>query len=111
MRALRTPRVVAGAVVILLVAVISPLRAHDVLYRGTVVAVQPEQVQVKTTDEKTKKEDTLSFKVTAKTRVKRGTATVPYASAAIAGGERIVVVVNHDAEAGHVATELRLAAK
>lgn len=85
--------------------------AHDVLYQGTVLAVESTKVYVKTVEEKSKKEENIWFTVTRETKVKRGEKPVAYADAKIADGERIVVVVNHDAKVQNVATELRLAAR
>jgi hypothetical protein len=81
-----------------------------VTYRGTVVAVEDARVQVKTIDAKTKKEETRWFGVSKQTVTKRGTTTVPYASAKIVNGERIVLIVVHEAEASLAAKEIRLAA-
>ena len=86
------------------------LTAHSVSYQGTVVAVEPAKVQVKTVDDKTKKEDSVWFVVNKDTKVKRGEATVKYAEASIAKGERIVVTIDHDAKVKMLATEIRLAA-
>jgi hypothetical protein len=82
-----------------------------VLYPGTVLRVEPERLQVKTVDPDTKRDVNLWFTITKDTNVKRGDALVPYADAKIAKDERIVVVVNHDAEGRNVATELRLAVR
>jgi hypothetical protein len=87
------------------------LYAHDVLYPGTVLAVETEKLHVKTVDAETKKELNLWFAVTRDTKVRRGDRIVTYVDARIAKDERIVVVVNHDAEAKNVAAELRLAAR
>jgi hypothetical protein len=106
-------RFVTGGLLAVIVVVI-PARAvvfaHDVLYPGTVLTVEAERLQVKTIDAETKKDLTLWFAVTKATKVKRGDRIVTYAKAMIAKGERIVVVVNHDAKVKNVATELRLAA-
>lgn len=87
------------------------LYAHDVLYPGTVLAVETERLQVKIIDAETKGEVSLWFAVTRDTKVKRGDTIVLYAEARIGKDERVVVVVNHDAEVKNVATELRLAAR
>lgn len=86
------------------------LSAHEVTYMGTVLAVEPTKVQVKTTDDTTKKEETLWFLVDRNTKVKRGDVVVKYADARIARGERIAVTINHDAATRNLATEIRLAA-
>jgi len=85
------------------------LRAHEVMYRGTVVEVQASKIAVKTTDDKTKKTETVWLAVNKDTKVKRGDVPVPYGEAHIAKDERIVVIVNHDAETKMLATEIRLA--
>src|SRR4249919_3093795 len=85
------------------------LQAHEMMYRGTVVEVQAAKIAVKTTDDKTKKTETVWLAVNKDTKVKRGDVPVPYAEAHIAKDERIVVIVNHDAETKMLATEIRLA--
>ena len=87
------------------------LLAHEMMYRGTVVEVQPTKIAVKTTDDKTKKTETVWVTVNKDTKVKRGDALLSFADAHIAKDERIVVIVNHDAETKMLATEIRLAAK
>ena len=106
----RTTTLVAfvGVLMVLASALMS---AHEVLYPGTVLTVETERVQVKTIDPDTKKEATLWFAVTKDTKVKRGDKTVTYVEAKITKDERLVVVVNHDADVKHVATEIRLAAR
>jgi hypothetical protein len=99
------------AVVAFVVGVSQPLRAHDVTYQGTVVTVEPARIQVKTAASKTQKEETLWFAVNKDTKIRRGEKTVTYAEAAIVKGERIVVIVDHDAETKMLATQIRLASK
>jgi hypothetical protein len=106
-------RFVTGSLLAVLTLVASAhavVFAHDVLYPGTVLGVEAERLHVKTVDTESKKELNLWFAVTRDTRVKRGDRILTYAEAKIAKDERIVVVVNHDAEVKNVATELRLAA-
>jgi hypothetical protein len=103
--------VLRAAVFVGVIAAAGVLYAHDVLYPGTVLAVETEKLHVKAVDPETKKEVNLWFTVTAATKVKRGDALVTYATAGITKDERIVVVVDHDAEVKNVATELRLAAR
>jgi hypothetical protein len=95
-----------------LMAMPAILRAHDVLYPGTVLAVEAKRVQVKTVDPESKKDITLWFTITKDTQVKRGDRIVPYADANVRKDERIVVVITHE-EMGkdNPAKELRLAAK
>jgi len=113
MQIMNGTRFVTGGLLAVLALVISAgavVFAHDVLYPGTVLSVEAERLQVKTVDPDTKKDLTLWFAVTRNTTIKRGDRIVTYADAKIAKDERIVVVVNHDAEVKNVATELRLAA-
>lgn len=86
--------------------------AHDVLYPGTVLAVEAERLQVKTTDPESREELTLWFGVSKETRVKRGDDVISFADARIQKDERVVVVINHEETGSEtVATELRLAAR
>jgi len=98
-----------GACVVIAAVGMATLQAHEMMYRGTVVDVQPAKIAVKTTDDKTKKTETVWLAVNKDTKVKRGEVPVPYAEAHIAKDERIVVIVNHDAETKMLATEIRLA--
>jgi len=85
--------------------------AHEVTYQGTVLAVEAARVHVKTIDLKTKKEEDAWFAIDKTTKVKRGEKSVQIADAKIAKGERIVVIVDHDAETKMLAKEIRLAAR
>jgi hypothetical protein len=102
-------RAIAMVIGIWLIAT-PPIAAHEVTYQGTVLAVEPARVQVKTIDEKTKQEDDVWFVVDKDTKVKRGDKTVRYADAKITKGERIALIVNHDASTKMLATEIRLGA-
>ena len=111
MKTLHSFAVVAGSVVMLALVAVAVVRAHPMTHQGTVLAVQPTKIQVKTVDEKTKREDSLWFVVDKNTKVTRGDKKVAYADAEIAAGERIVVIVDMDAETKMLAEEIRLAAK
>ena len=102
---------VSIAAVVFAVATGAPALAHEVTYQGTVLQVETGKMHVKTVDIKTKKEEDLWFNLDKTTKVKRGDKTVPLASAAIAKGERIVIIVDHDAETKMLAKEVRLAVK
>jgi hypothetical protein len=102
---------VSLAAMILVVAAATVVHAHDVFYPGTVLSVGTDTLRVNTIDAKTNKEENLAFTVTKDTIVKRGDTTVAFADAKIIAGERIVVVVDHDAATKNVATVLRLAAR
>ena len=98
------------AVVLTATVAVATVCAHEVMYRGTIAEVQSTKIAVKTTDDKTKKTETMWFAVNRDTKVKRGVVLVPYGETHFAMGERIVVIVNHDAETKMLATEIRLAA-
>ena len=106
-----TCKAVLGVMATLVLVATVIVLAHEVTYRGTVLAVEATKLQVKTVDEKTKKEDSLWFLINKDTKLKRGDKTVPYADAKIANGERIAVTVDHDAKTKMLATEIRLAGK
>ena len=105
----REPRRLLAACVVIAIVGMAALQAHEMMYRGTVVEVQAAKIAVKTTDDKTKKTETVWLVVNKDTKVKRGEVPVPYGEAHIAKDERIVVIVNHDAETKMLATEIRLA--
>lgn len=86
------------------------LLAHEETYKGTVMSVASAKVQITVIDEKTKKESTMDFTITAKTKVLRGEKVVTFAEAKIQKDERIAVTVNHDVSMTD-ATVIRLAAK
>lgn len=85
------------------------LLAHEVTYKGTVVAVEAARLRVSVIDDATKKTTPMDFAVTEKTRVFRGDTAVGFAQAHVQKGERVAVTINHD-EPGEKATEIRLAA-
>jgi len=105
----RKPIRFLAACVVIAVVCMATLQAHEMMYRGTVVEVQAAKIAVKTTDDKTKKTETVWLAVNKDTKVKRGEVPVPYSEAHIAKDERIVVIVDHDAETKMLATEIRLA--
>lgn len=100
-------RAIVTGVVFAVMAAVGVL-AHPMSYKGTVVSVSASSLQVHAMDDMTKKESTMTFKVTDKTKVLRGDAAVKFADARIQKDERIVVTVNTDT-AADVALEIRLA--
>jgi hypothetical protein len=100
-----------GLIAVMALIAASAVGAHEMMYQGTVLAVQAAKLQVKTIDEKTKKLDTVWFAVDRDTKVKRGGKIVAYGDAKIVAGELVVVLVDHDAETKMLATEIRLAAR
>ena len=90
----------------------SAVLAHPMTHQGTVLTVEAARIEVKTVDEKTKKEDKVWFVVDKTTKVKRGDKLVSYANAKITAGERIVIIVDMDAKTKMLAEEIPdLAAK
>lgn len=102
---------IAAASLVFALVITTPVVAHEVTYQGTVLQVESGKIQVKTVDPKTKKEEDVWFNLDKTTKVKRGDKAVALAAAAITKGERIVVIVDHDAETKMLAKEVRLAAK
>jgi hypothetical protein len=85
------------------------LLAHEETYKGTVISIKSDKVQVSVVDERTTKTSTMEFVVTAKTKVLRGDKVVKFSEARIQKDERIVVTVNHDVSMTN-AVVIRLAA-
>ncbi len=104
----RTRSTFVGLLGIMAIVGLASVSAHEVTHRGTVQAVETDRVQVQTVAEDGEDAELLWFTVTGDTEVQRGDAVVAYADAAIADGERIVVLVNTDFNATD-ALELRLA--
>src|SRR5262245_22021254 len=107
---LTTTRTARRGVMWLVAAVVSSgvlLRAHEITYQGTVLAVEASRVEIKTVDEN-KKDVDLWCVVDRNTKGRRGEKNVTFAEAAIAKGERIVVTIDHDAKVKSLATLIRL---
>jgi len=98
------------ALALMALAVSTVASAHEVTYLGTTLAVEATRVQVRAIDPETKKEQTFWFVVNKDTKVKRADIVMSYAEAKIMKGERIAVVVDHDAATKMLAIEIRLAA-
>jgi len=107
----RHPIGVCAASIAALLFVSTFVLAHPMTYQGTVLSVQATKLQVKAVDDKTRKEESVWFAVGKSTKVKRGDKTVAYADAKIAAGERVVVIVDMDADTKMLAEEIRLVAK
>ena len=96
------------AAIVALIGVV-PLAAHEETYKGTVIALKKNKLEVLVLNEKTKQEAPMVFELTDKTKILRGTAVVKLADAHITKEERIAVTINHDVP-GQKATVIRLAA-
>ncbi len=104
---MRTMRAMLMSTVMAVAATVAVM-AHPMTYKGTVVSVGADSLQVKAVDDMTKKESTMTFKVSAKTKIMRGETVVTFADAKIQKDERIAVTINMD-EAPDAALEIRLA--
>ncbi len=103
-------RAVTAVMSLVMVAALTvAILAHPMTYKGTVVAVAATSLQVKAMDDMTKKESTMTFKVSDKTKVYRGDKLVTLAAAHVMKDERIAITTNMD-EAPDLALEIRLAA-
>jgi hypothetical protein len=92
MRILNTLGVVAIAVCL----TGTPLAAHQITFKGTVVSVDKASVKVTVVDEKTKKPVQKSFDFDKETKILRGDKLVSIEHARIVKGEKIAVTIDHD---------------
>jgi hypothetical protein len=93
----------------LLVAVSVAVAAHEMTVRGTVAAIEPTRIQIKTGEEKPGQAPAW-YPIDAKTKIKRGSKTVAFAEAKIAVDERVVAIVDHPTKGPMTTKEIRLAA-
>jgi hypothetical protein len=94
---------------VLLVALTGVLvSAHEITVKGTVAAIERVRIQVKTGDEK-KGQSPEWYQIDAKTKVMRGSKVVAVDEARIAVGEKVVLLVDHDAKGVMKTLEIRLA--
>jgi hypothetical protein len=94
MRMLRIP----GLVAIVLAMTTAAVLAHQVTYKGTVMALDKESVRVTVVDEKTKKAAAMKFDFDKETKILRGDKRVTIAEAQIVKGEKIAVTIDHDVD-------------
>jgi len=76
----------------------TPLLAHQVTFKGTVVSVEKASVKITVVDEKTKKPVQKSFDFDKETKILRGDKLVSIDQARIQKGEKISVTIDHDAD-------------
>jgi len=86
------------------------LVAHPMTVKGTVAAIEPKRIQVKTGEEK-KGQSPEWVVIDAKTKIMRDKTVVTFEQAKITVGERVVVNADHGADEIMKAVEIRLAAK
>jgi len=94
MRMLRIP----GLVAIVLAMTAAVALAHQVTYKGTVIALDKESVRVTVIDDKTKKPADMKFDFDKETKILRGDKRVTIAEARIVKGEKISVTIDHDVD-------------
>ena len=97
------------AVVLAVAALSAALAAHPMMVKGTVAAVEPKRIQIKTGEER-KGEAPEWILIDAKTKLFRDKIVVTYDEAKIKVGERAVVNADHDAKGVMTAVEIHLAA-
>lgn len=96
----------AAAIAVMLMAAV---KAHPMTYKGIVGSVDATSLQVKAMDDMNKKESTITFRVTAKTKIWRGDRAMTLAEAKVQKGERVAITIDMD-EATRDAEEIKLAA-
>jgi hypothetical protein len=75
--------------------------AHEMTVRGTVAAIEPTRIQIKTGEEKAGQSPAW-YPIDAKTKIKRGAKTMSFADARIGVDERIVAIVDHPTKGASV---------
>lgn len=103
-------RTFAALIALSLLVGLSSVSAHEMTIKGTVAAVEPTRVQIKTGEEK-QGVSPAWYVLDAKTKILRGKEEVTVAAAKITVGERAVAIVDHDAQGTMKTLELRLAAR
>ena len=106
----RLSAVTIFAVVGGLFAVSTPLLAHEMLVQGTVAAIEPTRIQIKTGQEKAGQRPQW-FPIERDTKIKRGSKTVKLEDAHIKVDERVVAIVDHPDKGPMKTKEIRLAAQ
>ena len=74
------------------------LLAHQITFKGTVIAVEKESVKVTVIDEKSKKPVAMTFDFDKETKILRGDKLVTITDAHITKDEKIAVTVDHDVD-------------
>jgi hypothetical protein len=101
-------RMIALAVLTAVVVTQTLASAHEMTVQGTVAAVEPSRIQIRTGKEKAGASPEW-YPIGAKTKIKRGQKTVTFAQAKIELNERAVVIVDHPAKGPIVTKEIRMA--
>ena len=106
----RFSAICAAAVLGGLFAVSTPLLAHEMIVRGTVAAIEPARIQIKTGQEKAGQQPEW-FPIDRDTTIRRGTKTVTLEEAHIKVDERVVAIIDHPDKGPMKTKEIRLAAQ
>ena len=99
---------VAAIVSVLVMLGPATVLAHEMEIRGTVAAIESSRIQVRTGEEK-KNEMPGWYPIDPKTKVMRGKTVVTLEQAKIVIGERVVLIVDHQADNRMRTLEIRLA--
>jgi hypothetical protein len=102
----RIVRVFMGVAFVL--GVTAAAYAHQMTIKGTVAAVESNRIQIKTGEEK-KDQLPAWYPINSATKILRGKATLTFDKAKIAVGERVVALIDHEADGTMTTIELRLA--
>jgi hypothetical protein len=100
----------AAAMVLLILVTGAAAAAHVMTVMGTVAAVEPARIQVKTGEENAG-ESPAWFTIDEKTKIMRGRTVVTFEDANIVAGERVVLSVDHADDGTTKTLEIRLAAR
>jgi hypothetical protein len=97
-----------GGIAVLAWLTALPAVAHEMTVRGTVAAIEPTRIQIKTGDEPSGQLPAW-FPIDRATKIKRGTKTVSLESANIKINERVVAIIDHPDKGPIKTKEIRLA--
>jgi hypothetical protein len=97
-----------GIVVLAWLTATLPVVAHEMTVRGSVAAIEPTRIQIKTGDEPSGQLPAW-FPIDRATKIKRGTKTVTLQNANIKINERVVAIIDHPDKGPMKTKEIRLA--
>ena len=90
------------------IALAVPLQGHEIIVKGTVVAIERARIQIKTGQEKPK-DAPAWYPLDRETRIRRGDKVVAFDDAHIRVDERVVAIIDHPDKGPVKTKELRLA--
>lgn len=105
-------RILTAALVVVVLVFLGagPAAAHEITVKGTVAKVERARIQVKTGEEK-QGQTPAWYPIDAKTKIQRDKTAVSFDEAKIKTDERVVLIVDHEADGKMKTLEIRLAAK